>query len=98
MKQIKPWKYIGLLYASVVAFNVVSMLLQVWYGDRLLPFGLVAELAVEVLKSILDLIVIVPLGYIVDFVLRNFMEKTLFFNVLATVFLYEAIVIIVRSL
>lgn len=98
MKQIKTWKYIGLLYASTVTFNVISLLLQVWQGDRLIPFGLATELTVEIFKAILDLIIIVPLGYIVDLILSKFMKESLFYNVLVTVFLYEIIATIVRNL
>ncbi len=98
MEQVKTWVYILTLYVGIVLVDLISIAISVANGNRVLPYGWVSEIGATMLKCILDLIIVVIIGYGVEFLLRLFIKKTLIPNVVITIVIYKVLTNLVNSI
>ena len=98
MKQVKMWIYVLILYICIVAIDLITIAIQVSSGNRNLPFGWGGEIGASMLKCIADLIVVVIIGFGVEFILKRIINKTLIPNVIITILIYKVISLLVSSL
>lgn len=89
MKTIKMWQYCVLLYALAVVIGTIIRLATV--DDH--PFGIIAEIGVVAVSSIVDLIVMVIMGCLV----YKMITQKLWANLIITILGYYVLKYIVTS-
>lgn len=89
MKTIKMWQYCVLLYVLAV---VIGSVIRLATADDY-PFGIVAEIGRVVVASVVDLIVMVIMGYLVD----KMITQKLWANLTVTILGYYVLKYIVTS-
>lgn len=89
MKTIKMWQYCVLLYALAV---VIGSVIRLTTADGY-PFGIVAEIGSVAVASVVDLIVMIALGYLVD----KMITQKLWANLTVTILGYYVLKYLVTS-
>lgn len=89
MKTIKMWQYCVLLYVLAVVIGSVIRLATADYY----PFGIVAEIGRVAVASVVDLIVMVIMGYLVD----KMITQKLWINLTVTILGYYVLKYLVTS-
>ena len=96
MKQVKKWVYVLIMYVCIVAIDLIKIAITVSNGSRTLSFGWGAEIGVSLLKSLLDLVFVILIGFGVDYILRKITEKTLIPNIIITIVIFEILNLLLR--
>lgn len=91
MKQVKTWQYILILYICAVVIDVVKLIVSFSSNGYVMPYGWIMEIAVILIKCLIDMIFLSLIGYGVEFLLKKVTDKTLVPNVIITVLIYEII-------
>ena len=89
MKTIKMWQYCVILYVLAVVIGSIIRLATV---DNY-PFGVFAEIGSVAVASVVDLVVMVIMGYLVD----KMITQKLWANLTITIFGYYVLTYIVTS-
>lgn len=89
MKTIKMWQYCVLLYVLAV---VIGSVIRLTTADGY-PFGIVAEIGSVAVASVVDLIVMIALGYLVD----KMITQKLWANLTVTILGYYVLKYLVTS-
>ncbi len=89
MKTIKMWQYCVLLYVLAV---VIGSVIRLTTADGY-PFGIVAEIGSVAVGSVVDLIVMIALGYLVD----KMITQKLWANLTVTILGYYVLKYLVTS-
>ena len=89
MKTIKMWQYCVLLYVLAVVIGSVIR----WTTADGYPFGIVAEIGSDAAGSVVDLIVMIALGYLVD----KMITQKLWANLTVTILGYYVLKYLVTS-
>lgn len=98
MKQVKTWVYVLIMYVCIVAIDLISIAVSVLNGNRTLPFGWGGEIGASMAKCILDLIIVVIIGYGVEYILRKITEKTLIPNIIITIVIYKVLTLLISNI
>ena len=89
MKEIWSLKYVGWLYIITIICEILYKVLDVvTWGDKMLPFGWGAELISILIRSLLDLVILMLVSFLVTGILDVFNKKSINATLLITVIFY----------